>query len=166
MVYAFPNDARCCTESFDFMLGPNLLVASVLEDGARSREVYLPRETEWCDFYTGQWHSGGRTIQADAPLERIPLFAPAGSIIPMGKVMRHVGEQPDDLRQACVFPDPQRGRGTFTLVEDDGISLGYQRGEYAEVTLAVEAERPLHFEFIRHRATILALHASRVHTAV
>jgi alpha-glucosidase len=54
--------------------------------------------------------------------------------------MRHVGEQPDDLRQACVFPDPQRGRGTFTLVEDDGISLGYQRGEYAEVTLAVEAE--------------------------
>ena len=140
MVYAFPNDARCCTESFDFMLGPNLLVASVLDAGQVARPVYLPGDGEWCDFHTGQWHHGGQTIEADAPLERIPLFVPAGSIIPMGKVMRHIGEQPDDLRQACVFPDPQRGRGTFTLVEDDGISLGYQRGEYAEVTLAVEAE--------------------------
>ena len=140
MVYAFPNDARCCTESFDFMLGPNLLVASVLDAGQVKRTVYLPGVGEWCDFHTGQWHSGSRTIQADAPLERIPLFVPAGSIIPMGKVMRHVGEQPDDLRQAFVFPHPDHGRGTFTLIEDDGISLGYQRSEYTEVALEVSSE--------------------------
>jgi alpha-glucosidase len=143
MVYAFPNDARCCTESFDFMLGPNLLVASVLDAGQVKRPVYLPGDGEWCDFHTGQWHHGGQTIEADAPLERIPLFVPAGSIIPMGKVMRHVGEQPDDLRQAYVFPHPGRGRGTFTLVEDDGISLGYQRGEVTDVTLEVSSEPDL-----------------------
>lgn len=144
MVYHFPNDPRCHTESFDFMLGPNLLVASVLEDGARTRSVYLPVGQEhdnwWCDFYTGQWHRGGQTIEVDAPLERIPLLAPGGGIIPLGKVMRHVGEQPDDLRQAFVFPHPRQGHGNFTLIEDDGLSLGYQRGEYAEVMLEAVAE--------------------------
>ncbi len=58
-------------------------------------------------------------------------------------MMRHVGEQPDDLRQAYVFPHPGHGRGTFTLVEDDGISLGYQRGEVTEVTLEISSEPDL-----------------------
>ena len=141
MVYAFPRDARCHTESFDFMLGPNLLVASVYEEGARTRRVYLPDSVDWCDFYTGKWHRGSQEITVDAPLERIPLFVPAGGIIPMGKVMRHVGAEPDDTRQTFVFPHPNEGRGTFTLIEDDGVTLGYQRGEYTQVRLEVAARR-------------------------
>lgn len=139
LVYHFASDPRCHTESFDFMLGPNLLVASVLEDGARTRCVYLPDVGEWCDFYTGEWHDGGQTIEAEAPLEHIPLFVPPGGIIPMGKAMRHVGEQADNVRQVLVYPHPRGGRGLFTLIEDDGISLGYQQGEYTEVTLEVVA---------------------------
>jgi alpha-glucosidase len=76
---------------------------------------------------------------ADAPLERIPLFVRAGGLIPMGKVMRHVGAEPDDVRQVFVFPHPNAGRGEFTLIEDDGLTLGYQRGEYSEVKLEVVA---------------------------
>lgn len=140
MVYAFADDPQCHTESFDFMLGPNLLVASVIEPGARTRAVYLPAGHEWCDFHTGQWHEGGQTLLADAPLDRIPLFVPAGGIAPMGKVMRYVGEQPDDLRQALVFPHPHGGRGAFTLIEDDGLTFGYRRGEYTTVALEVAAE--------------------------
>jgi alpha-glucosidase len=140
MVYAFPRDAHCHTESFDFMLGPNLLVASVLEEGARTRRVYLPQGTDWCDFYTGEWHRGGQAIQVDAPLDRIPLFVPAGGIIPMGKVMRYIGAEPDDVRQVYVFPHPREGRGAFTLIEDDGVTLNYQRGELTQVTLQVIAE--------------------------
>ncbi len=140
MVYAFPRDARCHTESFDFMLGPNLLVASVYEAGARTRRVYLPQETDWCDFYTGKWYRGGQEIQVDAPLERIPLFVSAGGIIPMGKVMRHIGAEPDDVRQVYVFPPPREGRGAFTLIEDDGVTLNYQRGALTRVTLQVIAE--------------------------
>ena len=139
MVYAFPGDPRCHTESFDFMLGPGLLVASVLEPGARQREVYLPGEAPWCEFDSGVWHPGGGTVTLDAPLERIPLMVPGGGMIPLGKVMRHVGEQPDDLRQVRVFPHPASGEGAFTLVEDDGISFGYQRGEVTEVRLGVRA---------------------------
>lgn len=140
MVYEFPYDEHTHTESFDFMLGPNLLVASVLEDGARTRAVYLPRDVEWYDFYTGARYEGGQTIVADAPLERIPLFVRAGGMIPVGKVMRHVGAEPDDLRQAYVFPHSKSGQGAFTLIEDDGITLNYQRGEFTEVTLQVIAE--------------------------
>ncbi len=141
MVYAFPRDARCQAESFDFMLGPNLLVASVFEHGARTRRVYLPELVDWCDFYSGAWHPGGQEIVTDAPLERIPLFVPAGGIVPMGKPMKHAGAEPDDFRQAYVYPHRGEGRGAFALIEDDGVTLGYQRGEYAQVELQVNATR-------------------------
>ena len=140
LVYAFQHDPRCHAESFDFLLGPNLLVASVLEKGARTREVYLPEGLAWCDFHTGEWHSGGRVVEAEAPLDRTPLFVPEGGIVPMGRAMRHVGEQPDDLRQVFIFPGLRGGRATFELVEDDGISFGYRRGEYTTVKIEVISE--------------------------
>ena len=118
MVYHFPHDPHCRTESFDFMVGPNLLVASVLEPGARTRPVYLPEGLDWYDFHSGQRHAGGQTIVADAPLERVPLFVPAGGIIPMSQAP----DLADDRRQAYSFPQAASGHGTFTLIEDDGIS--------------------------------------------
>lgn len=135
LVYEFPRDARCHVESFDFMLGPNLLVASVFEPGARIRRVYLPESSEWYDFYSGVCYRGGQDIEVAAPLERMPLLVRAGGIIPMGKPMKYFGAEPDDVRQAYVFPHPVQGRGTFTLYEDDGVSTGYQRGEVAKVEL-------------------------------
>jgi alpha-glucosidase len=140
LVYHFPEDTHCITESFDYLLGPNLLVASVLESGARSRQVYLPGGVDWCDYYTGSWHAGGQIVEVDAPLEHIPLFVPAGGLIPMGKATRFVGEQPDDVRCIQVFPHRAEGRGAFTLIEDDGTSLDYQRGGYTEVTLEVVSQ--------------------------
>jgi alpha-glucosidase len=147
LVYQFPQDPNCQTESFDFMLGDQLLVASVLEKGARERDVYLPRGKDWCDFYTGQHFHGGQTVTLAAPLERIPLLVTAGSILPFGKVMGYVGEEPDDLRQIYLFPHQRRGRGQFTLIEDDGVSLGYQRGEFTEIHFTLNAEPDeLHLE--------------------
>lgn len=145
LVYQFQHDPNCHTESFDFMCGPNLLVASVLEEGARTRPLYLPIISpsdagQWCDFYSGQWHSGGQTIETDAPLERIPLFVPAGGIIPLGKAMRYVGEQPDDARQIYLFPHPEQGGSSFTLIEDDGASLDYQQGGFTAIELTVISE--------------------------
>jgi len=140
LVYAFPDDPQCHTESFDFMLGPYLLVAPVLDVGARVRRVHLPAGPRWCDFHTGQWWDGGQVIDVPAPLERIPLFVPSGGIIPMGKVMPWVGAHPDDLRQAYVFPDPDRGQGRFILIEDDGTTTAYARGERTHIVLEVAAD--------------------------
>ncbi len=139
LLYHFARDPRTHEASFDFMLGPNLLVASVLEPGARTRAVYLPAGADWCDFHTGDWYAGGQEVTVEAPLDRVPLLVPAGGMIPMGRAMGHVGERPDDLRQVYVFPHPQAGRGAFTLIEDDGESLAYQRGERTRVTLACDA---------------------------
>jgi alpha-glucosidase len=136
-VYAFPDDPAGHTESFDFMLGPSLLVASILEPEQRARPVYLPAGQRWCDFYTGAWQEGGQTITAAAPLSHIPLFAPAGAMLPLGNAMRHVGAAPDQ-RTLLLFPD-QAGAWTANWVEDDGHSLAYQRGEVTTVTAQMAA---------------------------
>ena len=91
------------------------------------REVYLP-EGQWYDWYTHELFEGGRYVNVDAPLDRIPLFVRAGSIIPTTDVMQYIGEKPDATIYINVYP----GKGKdidFTLYEDDGESLGYQRGE-------------------------------------
>lgn len=139
LVYQFPDDENCLTSSFDFMLGESLLVASVHEEGATTRQVYLPAKTDWCDFHTGKWHDGGQTITVEAPLEHIPLFVPAGGMIPMGKPMRFVGEKADDTREILYFP--RQGRSELTLIEDDGMSLGYQQGEFTEVKITAFASK-------------------------
>jgi alpha-glucosidase len=137
LVYHFPDDPQCHTESFDFLLGSHLLVASVLEPDARTRRVYLPHGTWWCNFYSGEWYEGGQTIEVDAPLERIPLFVADGGIIPMGEVMRYIGEQVEDIRDIYVFA---RGEANFTLIEDDGVSLMYYAGGYTALQLSLVQE--------------------------
>lgn len=140
LVYHFRDDARCRTESFDFTLGPNLLVAPVYEARARVRAVYLPGGQDWYDFYTGEVHPGGTTINAAAPLDRIPLFAPEGALIPTGREMRYVGQVADDVRRVYAFPHRESGRATFDLIEDDGVTMAYQRGGFTTVTLKMDAE--------------------------
>lgn len=139
LVYHFPDNARCWTESFDFLLGSGLLVASVLEPGATSRNVYLPAGADWYDYTNGTRFSGGQTVTLDAPLDRIPLLARAGALIPLGKPMQHVGAEPDDWREVRVYPPTGAGEAHFTLVEDDGRTLAYRRGEYTELRLSVRA---------------------------
>ncbi len=150
LVYAYPADPRCWRESFQFMLGESLLVAPVVEPGARTWPVYLPAGSEWCDFYSGQWYSGGRSVVVDAPLDRIPLLVASGGLIPLGKVMAHVGAQPDDVRE--VYAYPRQGHSQLTLIDDDGRTLGYQRGEYSELVLEMTADEAIHFSLTTRHA--------------
>ncbi|MBO4408754.1 MAG: alpha-glucosidase, partial [Clostridiales bacterium] len=73
MYLEFPDDPEAAASEDQYMFGGSLLVAPVLEAGARSREVYLPEGT-WEDFYSGEQIEGGRVIKADAPLDKIPVF--------------------------------------------------------------------------------------------
>src|SRR5690606_36013275 len=137
LVYHFPDDSRCRTESFDFLLGSHLLVASVLEANATTRRVYLPMGTWWCDFHTFRWYEGGQEIEVEAPLERIPLFVADGGMIPFGKVMRYVGEKQDDHREVHVFA---RSSTSMTLYEDDGETFAYRDGAYTALRLSLDLE--------------------------
>ncbi len=139
MAWSFPGDARSRTESFDFMLGDHLLVASVFENGARTRRVYLPGDVEWVDFHRGEYHRGGAEASVPAPLEYNPLLVRAGGIIPTGNAVRP-GEAGSEYREIRCFPHRGRGRGSFTLIEDDGESMDYKRGIYTEVLLDVSSD--------------------------
>lgn len=109
MVYEFPGDPHCWRESFDFMVGPWLLVANVLEEGARQRRVYLPAGCQWFDFFTGEQFAGGQMVEREAGLDQVPLFAREGAIVPVG-------------RELLIFPGAH-GESEFTRREDDGVSL-------------------------------------------
>ncbi|MBO6637854.1 MAG: glycoside hydrolase family 31 protein [Roseitalea sp.] len=81
----FQGDAACWDIADSFMFGPDLLVAPVLEPGARQRAVYLPEGAIWRDAWTGAVHAGGQSVMADAPLDRIPLFLRDGATLPIAQ---------------------------------------------------------------------------------
>jgi alpha-glucosidase len=138
LFYEFEDDPRAFSDCDEFMLGPQLLVANVVEPNARERRLYLPRGVEgWYDFYSGAYHEASSEITVAAPLERIPLFAPAGAIIPLtrSRDFSRLHDEPSRLVQ--VFPMRRAGRSTFALYEDDGITLRYRHGDYAEVVFDV-----------------------------
>jgi alpha-glucosidase len=114
------------------MFGPHR--SNVVEQGARERRVYLPRNGDgWYDYYTGRHLGGGREVVVPAPLDHIPLFSRGGAILPLTARddFAHLHDEPS--RQLRVFPARHESRAAFVLYEDDGIGLGYRDGNYAEV---------------------------------
>jgi len=83
LFFDFPDDGRAWSVDDAFLFGPDLLVAPVLEHGARERDVYLPAGASWTDAWTGDRCEGGRTLRADAPLERVPLYLRDGAELPI-----------------------------------------------------------------------------------
>jgi len=136
----FENDSRTFADSDDFMLGPSLLVASVVEPGQRQRHVYLPKgPSHWFDFWTGRSYFGGRDVVVPAPLGRIPVFAPSGAMIPLTDSNEYGELHDEPSRQLRIFPPKGEGASTFALYEDDGISRRHERGEFAEVTFELRS---------------------------
>lgn len=131
MAMDFTDDKTTHNLSDQYMFGPSLLVAPVYEYGARSREVYLPVEAEWYDFYTGNLVKGGK-ITAGAPYERMPLFVKAGSILPMGPEIQWTDENPGGDITLFVY---EGADGSFTLYEDEGLNYNYEKGDYSMIPL-------------------------------
>ena len=99
----FPADPKVADMSDEYMFGPAFLVAPVTEQGATTRQVYLPAGTDWYNFWTGERLTGGQTIEAEAPIDTIPLFVRAGSIIPLGSPVESTHEvQP--IEKIRVYP--------------------------------------------------------------
>ncbi|HTB85239.1 MAG TPA: glycoside hydrolase family 31 protein [Candidatus Sulfotelmatobacter sp.] len=140
----FPADTRTHNLTDQFLFGPALLVCPMttpvyyeknsrpLVAVTKSREVYLPAGTKWFDFWTEEGFDGGRTVTADAPLNKFPLFVRAGSILPMTEPMQYVDEKPDAPYEIRIY----RGAdGNFMLYEDGGDGYDYEQGAFALVAL-------------------------------
>jgi alpha-D-xyloside xylohydrolase len=120
----FPNDPKVSNLGDEYMFGPALLVAPVTEQGRESRQVYLPAGRDWYNFWTNERLQGGQTVTVAAPIDTIPLFVAAGSIIPLGKDIQNTSTS-QALEEIRVYP----GRtAEFALYDDDGVSYAYQTG--------------------------------------
>ena len=113
----------CRDESFDYLLGPALLVACVLEPDVRERSVYLPHGTRWCEWRTGRWHVGGTTISVPAPLDALPpLLIRANTCVPFGPdVRRSTSDASANAERTLrLYPSPEGGDYESVVLEDSG----------------------------------------------
>ncbi len=131
LVMDFRNDASAQNVGNQFMYGPAFLVNPVTEPGATTRRVYFP-QAKWYDFWTGAAAEGGKFADVAAPLDRMPLYVRAGSIIPMGPEEEYAKQEPLDSLELRVYPGAD---GDFTLYEDEGDTYNYEKGKYATIPI-------------------------------
>ncbi|MBV9848363.1 MAG: DUF5110 domain-containing protein [Armatimonadetes bacterium] len=131
----FPRDAAARERKDEFLFGPSLLICPVVRPGATTRDVYLPAGTAWFDFWTGKRVAGGRTIQAEAPIGRMPIFVRAGAIVPMGPDIQYVDEKPADPIDLRVYGGAD---GRFDLYEDAGEGNAYRTGQYSTIPFTLQ----------------------------
>ena len=132
LVMDFPGDAAARERGDEFLFGPAVLVCPVTTPGAVTRSVYLPSGATWTDFWTGQTVKGGQLITAPAPIDTLPLYVRAGSILPLGPDLQYTSEKPADPIELRVYPG---ANGAFTLYEDEGVNYNYERGLYATIPI-------------------------------
>lgn len=147
--FDFRQDPNTYNIGDQFMFGPAFLVnpvtepmyynsnSEVLEGVKKTRYVYLPTGTEWYDFWTNQIYAGGQTIEAEAPLDRIPLYVKAGSIVPMGRSIQFAEERTDDNIYIRVYTGQH---GYFDYYEDEGDNYNYEKDVFALIPMVWDEE--------------------------
>ena len=148
LVMDYREDVTARNIGDQFLFGPALMVSPVTDYGVDQRRVYLPNTT-WTNFWSGESFSGGKFIMAAAPLETLPLFARAGSILPLGPAMEYSSQKPEDPVELRIYPGAD---ADFTLYEDDGLTYEYEKGAYATI--------PIHWDDAKHTLTIGARQGS------
>jgi alpha-D-xyloside xylohydrolase len=138
----FSSDSGAREISDQFLFGPALLINPVTSEGATQRSLYLPAGAEWVDFWTGKRARGGQTITADAPVDTIPIYARAGSVVPVGPEAQSsvTKEDPIELR---IYSGAS---GDFNLYEDEGDNYDYEQGAYSVI--------PIHWDDNARRLSI------------
>lgn len=138
LVMDFNGDEKVLDIKDQWMFGSALMACPVGEYQKYSREVYLPKQKGWYDFYTGEYHAGGQTIVADAPYDKIPVFIPEGAILPIGPEMQWSDEKKPELIDLYVYAGKD---GSYTLYEDEGTNYNYEKGKYAVIDFKYDDAR-------------------------
>lgn len=152
LVMDFPKDKAALDINDQFMFGKALLVSPVtkpmyikplvngkdtsfLEDfsSVKSKDTYLPEGTTWYDFWSGEKITGGKIVSKETPIDLIPLYVKAGSIIPFGPDVQFASEKPWDDLEIYVYPG---ANGNFVLYEDEKDSYNYEKGFYSTITFS------------------------------
>ncbi len=128
----YPDDPAAVARGDQYLWGRDVLVAPVAEQGAATRQVYLPHGV-WYDFWTNERYEGGREISRKVDLETMPLYVRAGAILPLGPVKQYTDERTDQPISVSIYPGAD---GSFLLYQDDGRSFNYRKGEWMGIQMA------------------------------
>jgi len=144
LLYHYTNDPVAVACNSQFLLGRDLLIAPVLEPGCPARSVYLPNDV-WYDFGTGERHVGGKSILAETPLDRIPVYVRAGGILPLAPARNSTQEPPSETVTLHVWPGPE---GALHWYEDDGITLQHESGLFHQRLITLRRQgKTTHLHF-------------------
>ena len=144
LAFDFADDAEALQAVAEYMFGDAFLVAPVLEpmyyeadskalsDVKKVRKVYLPKGTKWYDFWTNQVYEGGQYIEAEADIDKMPIFVKAGAIIPFSADMEYADERNGEVSFIRVY---EGADGTFELYNDSGDGYAYEEGEFSLLTI-------------------------------
>ncbi|MEP6749933.1 MAG: TIM-barrel domain-containing protein, partial [Bacteroidota bacterium] len=147
--FDFRNDPGVYHIPDQYMFGPAFLVSPVTEQlysipnavtARHTRNVYLPKAPQWYDFWTGEIRGGGQTVAAAAPLNIIPLYIKAGSIVPMGPVMEYATERSADTLEIRIYAGDD---GKFELYEDENDNYNYEKDRFATFTFSWNDKKQL-----------------------
>jgi alpha-glucosidase len=134
LYYHYPNDEQAASVEDEFLVGDTLLSAPIYQEGATSKSVYLPAGI-WLDYWSGTEYPGDGWSDIEATLERWPLLIRGNSILPSGPLMQFTDQYPTDpLTFSCYMAID--GLATYTLYEDDGSTLAYQNGAFAQTSIS------------------------------
>ena len=149
LVMDFADDRKVLDINDQYLFGKSLLVAPVTEsmytkeqsgDYATTgiRELYLPAGADWIDFWTGEPHAGGQTIQKESPIDILPLYVRSGSILPIGPQVQYADEKPWDSLNIRIYPGAD---GTFTLYEDEKDNYNYEKGLFSTISFSWDDDK-------------------------
>ena len=137
LVMDFPGDPKAIDVNDEYMFGKSVLVCPVTEPmysnedfaHVKSKKLYLPQGAVWYDFWTGNKFQGGQTVTKETPIDIIPLYVKAGTILPFGPDVQYATEKKWDTLEIRVYPGAD---GEFALYEDEGDNYNYEKGLYSE----------------------------------
>lgn len=141
LVMDFASDPKALDINDEYLFGDSILVCPVTEgmytsnrqadfSTIKSRDLYLPAGTAWFDFWTGEKLAGGQTVSRAAPIDIMPLYVKAGTILPIGPKVQYAEEKKWDNLEIRIYPGAD---GEFTLYEDEFDNYNYENGAYATI---------------------------------
>ncbi|EHQ25985.1 glycoside hydrolase family 31 protein [Mucilaginibacter paludis] len=132
LAFDFRNDSHVYSIPDQYMFGPAFLVNPVTGKGQTARKVYLPGTDVWYNFWTGEKIPGGKSINAASPINLMPLYVRAGSIVPMGPEVEYATQKTNKVIELRIYPGAD---GQFTFYEDENDNYNYEKGRYTTFSL-------------------------------
>lgn len=135
-----PDNANLFNYDASYLWGDSFLISPVMQPGLTEQALYLPESSNWIDFYSGEFHTGGQEITVSLDNESIPTFIRSGSIVPMAKPMQSTKEYDGNTLELHYYFDESAGETRFSMYNDDGLTFdAHDKGEFEILNFSAAA---------------------------